>query len=79
MKKNLLFASLACLSNLALAENKPNILWIITDDQRADALECWNMATRGTPESELGYVSSPNINKSLPKGSCLPIRFAIVR
>ena len=68
MKKNLLFASLACLSNLALAENKPNILWIITDDQRADALECWNMATRGTPESELGYVSSPNINKLASEG-----------
>ena len=53
--KSYLFLSLACLSQVAFAEKKPNILWIITDDQRADALECWNLATRGTSESELGY------------------------
>ena len=37
--KSYLFLSLACLSQVAFAEKKPNILWIITDDQRADALE----------------------------------------
>ncbi|MFI3278823.1 MAG: sulfatase-like hydrolase/transferase [Rikenellaceae bacterium] len=47
---------------------KPNILWIITDDQRADALECWNRATRGSSESALGYVSSPNIDKLASEG-----------
>lgn len=47
---------------------KPDILLIITDDQRADALECWNQATRGTRESELGYVSSPNLNKLAAEG-----------
>ena len=66
--KSYLFLSLACLSQVAFAEKKPNILWIITDDQRADALECWNLATRGTSESELGYVSSPNINKLASEG-----------
>lgn len=47
---------------------KPNILWIITDDQRADALECWNRATRGNSESELGYVMSPNVDKLAKEG-----------
>ncbi|MDW7690622.1 sulfatase-like hydrolase/transferase [Flammeovirgaceae bacterium SG7u.111] len=49
-------------------EAQPNILWIVTDDQRADALECFNMATRGKKESALGYVSSPNIDKLADEG-----------
>lgn len=47
---------------------KPNILWIITDDQRADALACWNRAMTGKGESALGYVSSPNIDKLAEEG-----------
>lgn len=50
------------------AQKKPNILWIITDDQRPDALECYNKATTGKNESALGYVSSPNINKLAKEG-----------
>ncbi len=49
-------------------EVKPNILWIVTDDQRADALECWNRAVSGKSESALGYVSSPNIDKLASEG-----------
>ncbi len=49
-------------------EVKPNILWIITDDQRADALACWNRATTGQSESALGYVSSPNLDKLAEEG-----------
>ncbi|SHM52968.1 sulfatase-like hydrolase/transferase [Flavobacterium saccharophilum] len=45
-----------------------NILWIVTDDQRPDALECYNLATRGEKESAFGYVSSPNINKLADEG-----------
>lgn len=60
--------TLASLSTKAAEEQKPNILWIITDDQRADALECWNMAVTGKSESALGYVSSPNINKLADEG-----------
>lgn len=52
-----------------VADKKPNILWIITDDHRADALECYNRATRGTNESSLGYVSSPNIDKLASEGT----------
>jgi len=50
-------------------QNQPNILWIITDDHRADALECYNLATTGKSESYLGYVSSPNINKLAAEGT----------
>lgn len=53
----------------ANAQNKPNILWIITDDHRADALECYNRATTGKSESYLGYVSSPNIDKLAAEGT----------
>ena len=50
------------------AQDKPNILWIVTDDQRADALECYNLATRGERNSPLGYVESPNINALADEG-----------
>lgn len=49
-------------------EVKPNVLWIVTDDQRADALECWNRAKYGTSENQLGYVSSPNLDKLASEG-----------
>jgi arylsulfatase A-like enzyme len=47
---------------------KPNILWIITDDQRADSLACFNQAVRGKAESELGYVSSPQVDRLAQEG-----------
>ncbi len=49
-------------------QQRPNILWIVTDDQRADALECWNKAVSGESESALGYVSSPRLNKLASEG-----------
>ncbi|KXX66896.1 sulfatase [Flammeovirga sp. SJP92] len=49
-------------------KSRPNILWIITDDHRPDALECYNEAVYGQKESPLGYVSSPNINKLASEG-----------
>ncbi|MFI3333465.1 MAG: sulfatase-like hydrolase/transferase [Rikenellaceae bacterium] len=49
-------------------EQRANILWITTDDQRADALECWNRAMSGSSQSALGYVSSPNIDKLAAEG-----------
>lgn len=53
-----------------LAKSKqPNILWIITDDQRADALECYHRATTGKSKSYLGYVISPNIDKLADEGT----------
>lgn len=69
MKSHFLAATLTALSFSVVAKERPNILWIITDDHRADALECYNRATRGTNESSLGYVSSPNIDKLAKEGT----------
>lgn len=46
----------------SLLGKRPNILWIITDDQRPDSLQCYNEATRGERYSELGPVLSPNVD-----------------
>ncbi|MEM6770576.1 MAG: sulfatase-like hydrolase/transferase, partial [Bacteroidota bacterium] len=51
------------------AQDRPNILWIITDDHRPDALECYNRVKLGTNESALGYVSSPNIDGLAAEGT----------
>lgn len=68
----LIFSALLITSTLYGQEQflceKPNILWIITDDHRADALECYNRATIGNSESPLGYVMSPNIDKLAGEG-----------
>ncbi|MDF7825921.1 sulfatase-like hydrolase/transferase [Pontiellaceae bacterium B12227] len=50
------------------ADKKPNILWIVTDDQRPDSLQCYNRAVYGTDESPLGYVESPNIDALAEEG-----------
>ncbi len=51
------------------AQDSPNILYIITDDHRPDAIESYNQATTGKRESALGYVSSPNIDKLANEGT----------
>ncbi|MFI3269834.1 MAG: sulfatase-like hydrolase/transferase [Rikenellaceae bacterium] len=51
------------------ADSKPNILWIVTDDQRADALACYNKAKTGKEESRYGYVSSPELDKLAKEGT----------
>lgn len=48
--------------------SKPNLLWIITDDQRPDSLAVYNRAVTGRDESRLGYVSSPNIDRLASEG-----------
>lgn len=71
MKKVLLLSTIVLVSLQLAAQStkKPNILWIITDDHRADAVEVFNKATSGKKESKLGYVSSPNINKLAKEGT----------
>ena len=41
------------------ASEQPNVLWIITDDQRPDSWACYNQAVSGSRLSPLGYVESP--------------------
>lgn len=50
------------------SDEQPNILWIITDDQRPDSIQAYNRATTGQSDGELGYVSSPNIDKLAAEG-----------
>ncbi|WP_109831150.1 sulfatase-like hydrolase/transferase [Reichenbachiella versicolor] len=68
MKKILTILLLVLGFNLS-AQKKPNILWVITDDHRADAIEYYNEVTTGKSESPLGYVLSPNINELCKEGT----------
>lgn len=54
---------------------KPNILWILTDDQRADSVAVVNQALRGTKESELGYVESPHLDALAKEGVLFPLAY----
>ncbi|NHN38394.1 sulfatase-like hydrolase/transferase [Pseudomaricurvus alcaniphilus] len=56
------------LSELERPSQKPNILWIITDDQRPDSISAYNRAVYGTNNSPLGYVESPNVDKLAAQG-----------
>ncbi len=47
---------------------QPNILWVITDDHRADSVSAYNQATTGQDESKLGFVSSPNADALARQG-----------
>lgn len=51
-----------------VAAEQPNILWVITDDHRADSIRAFNQATTGQDESRLGYVSSPNADALAKQG-----------
>ncbi|MDZ8120524.1 sulfatase-like hydrolase/transferase [Pontiella agarivorans] len=70
MKKKisvLLFSGI-CIAAAYAAEKRPNVLWIVTDDQRPDSLACFNRAVYGTDESPLGYVESPNVDALADEG-----------
>lgn len=54
---------------------KPNILWILTDDQRADSIAAVNQALTGKKESELGYVESPNLDALAAEGVLFPLAY----
>ncbi|MGC6455581.1 MAG: sulfatase-like hydrolase/transferase [Coraliomargaritaceae bacterium] len=68
MLKSTSILLLFCASLVNATENQPNILWIVTDDQRADSLACYNRAVYGTDESPLGYVESPEIDALAAEG-----------
>lgn len=57
------------IASLAGAGKQPNILWIVTDDQRPDSLACYNEAVRGTKLSPLGFVMSPNVDRLARQGT----------
>ncbi|WP_111977525.1 sulfatase-like hydrolase/transferase [Algibacillus agarilyticus] len=47
---------------------QPNILWIITDDQRPDSIAAYNRAVYGQSASPIGHVESPNVDKLAAEG-----------
>ncbi|WP_111708497.1 sulfatase-like hydrolase/transferase [Lutibacter citreus] len=48
---------------------QPNILWVLTDDYRYDAVRSFNKMLTGNEMSELGYVESPNIDRLASMGT----------
>ena len=48
---------------------KPNILWVLTDDQRADSIAKFNEIRTGDFKSSLGPVLSPNIDRLARMGT----------
>jgi len=61
---------LSLASTQSFAQNEqPNILWIVTDDHRYDAVRSFNKMLTGKEMSELGYVESPNIDKLTKMGT----------
>ena len=48
---------------------QPNVLWILTDDQRYDSIGAFNRILHGRDHSELGYVESPNVDRLAAMGT----------
>ncbi|MEM9079706.1 MAG: sulfatase-like hydrolase/transferase [Verrucomicrobiota bacterium] len=48
---------------------QPNVLWIVTDDQRYDSIRAFNRILDGREMSELGYVESPETDKLVARGT----------
>ncbi|WP_422057931.1 sulfatase-like hydrolase/transferase [Sphingomonas sp.] len=51
-----------------LPQSQPDILWIVTDDQRPDSVAAFNRAMTGRAESRLGPVESPNLDRLARQG-----------
>jgi arylsulfatase A-like enzyme len=51
------------------AGQNPNILWIITDDQRPDSISAFNRIRHGVTNSPLGHVLSPNVDRLAAMGT----------
>ncbi|WP_372772393.1 sulfatase-like hydrolase/transferase [Mangrovibacterium sp.] len=70
--KQIGFAALVCVSSFAktaLAQQQPNVLWILTDDHRYDAIRAFNKILHNREMSELGYVESPQIDRLTQMGT----------
>jgi len=48
---------------------QPNVLYILTDDHRYDAVRSFNKMLTGNEMSELGYVESPQVDKLTQMGT----------
>ena len=69
---NIIFIFIAlffCSKATLTAQEQPNILWIVTDDHRYDAVRAFNKMLTENEMSELGYVESPNIDRLTKMGT----------
>lgn len=66
-----LFASIAKAEQQPLrqAQDKPNVLWVLTDDHRYDSIRAFNKMLHGREMSELGYVESPQTDRLAAMGT----------
>ncbi|MDV7187997.1 sulfatase-like hydrolase/transferase [Lutibacter sp. TH_r2] len=53
----------------AQSTKQPNILWILTDDHRYDAVRSFNKMLTGNEMSKLGYVESPQTDRLTEMGT----------
>lgn len=65
----ILFLSVFAFGKKEVKKQKPNILWIVTDDHRYDAVRAFNKMLHNREMSELGYVESPNIDRLTEQGT----------
>ncbi len=63
-------ATLLCAAGAYAEAQKPNVLWILTDDHRYDSIRAFNKMIHNTNgDSPLGYVESPNTDKLAAEGT----------
>lgn len=66
----LAFVTLLLGSKMVSAQSQqPNVLWILTDDHRYDAVRAFNKMLTGNEMSELGYVESPSVDRLTKMGT----------
>lgn len=53
----------------AAPKQKPNVLWLLTDDHRYDSVRAFNKMLTGKEMSKLGYVESPHTDRLAAQGT----------
>ena len=73
MRRPLLALFLACgpppAAAAAPSDDRPDLLWIVTDDQRPDSIAAYNRAVYGIDASPLGPVESPQADALAAAGT----------
>ncbi len=65
----LITTALFLLSGISTAQEQPNILYVLTDDQRYDAIPAFNQMLHNRDSSALGYVESPRVDQLTKQGT----------
>ena len=63
------FFALVLLAPALSFADQPNVLWLLTDDQRYDSIRAFNRILNQREHSELGYVESPNVDRLARMGT----------